>query len=789
MKTTTQILAEFCQLKVRLWLEGDVLRYQAPKGTMTPSLLSELRDRKLEIIDRLKHESDRQNNPIVTIPRTTDAVLSFAQQRLWFLNELEGENATYNIFMGLRLEGSLDRDALTKALQLIIDRHETLSTCFSDRNGIPTQVVQPNLPLDLPVIDLSDSIHDRHHQELAIDLARSEAQQPFNLANSPLFRAKLLRLSDTVHELFLNLHHTISDGWSMGILKSELSILYQDFRAGRSPSLTPLPIQYIDFARWQRDWLQGDIIGQQLKYWKEHLADIPPVLELPTDKPRPAIQTFTGKQHKIHISSELTQQLKLLSREQGATLFMSILTVFGILLSRYSQQLDIVIGSPIANRNRQEIESLIGLFANTLALRIDLHHNPSFQALLARVREVCLDAYSHQDLPIEKLVEELQPKRSLSHNPIFQTVFSLESIPEPTIELTDLTITQFSIDPHTSKFDLTLALVETPTGLSGYWEYNTDLFEDATIERMSGNLQILLAGIVADPTRSIAQLPLLTTSEQHQLAIDWNDTLVTYPDNKCIHQLFEAQVSKNPHQIAVIAEGKELTYQELNRRANQLAHYLQTLGVKPEGSVGICVDRSLDLIVGLLGILKAGGAYIPLDPAYPAERLAFMLQDSQISTLVTQQHLLPHLSTYPVQTICVDRDWDSIATQPQTPPPSDISSDNLIYTIYTSGSTGKPKGVQIIHRNLVNFLTGMQQYLELASKDRLLSVTSISFDILGLEIFLPLTVGATVILVSREVASDGFQLSARLNELHPTVMQATPATWRMLIAAGWTVWW
>jgi amino acid adenylation domain-containing protein len=786
MKTTTQVLADFRQLRIELWVEGDVLRYQAPKGTITPDLLSELRERKPEIIDLLKHESGRGNNTIVPMPRTADAVLSFAQQRLWFLNELEGENATYNIFMGLRLKGNLDRDALTKALQIIVERHETLSTSFGNNNGAPIQIIKPNLKLDLPIVDLESLLDDRQRSERATCLAKEEAQQPFNLAISPLFRAKLLKLSDTSHELFLNLHHTISDGWSMGILKNELSILYQDFRAGRSPSLAPLPIQYIDFARWQRDWLQEEVLARQVNYWKNQLANIPPVLNLPTDKPRPAIQTFIGKQHQIQLSSELTQKLKQLSQKLGATLFMSVLTAFSMLLSRYSHQLDVVIGSPIANRNRQEIESLIGLFANTLALRIDLQHNPSFQELLTKVREVCLDAYSHQDLPIEKLVEELQPERSLSHNPIFQTVFSLENIPNPIIELTDLNITQFAIDPQTSKFDLTLALVETPAGLSGYWEYNTDLFEDATIERMSGNFQTLLEGIVADSTQSITQLPLLTVLEQQQLLIDWNDTKVVYTDDKCIHQLFEAQVTRTPTQIAVVFEGKELTYQELDRQANQLAHHLKLLGVNPEVLVGICVDRSLDLIVGLLGILKAGGAYIPLDPAYPAERLTFMLQDSQISTLLTQQHLLLNLPAHPAQVICLDRDWESIATHPQNSPESNTNPDNLIYTIYTSGSTGKPKGVQIIHRNVVNFLIGMQQHLQLTDLDHLLSVTSISFDILGLEIFLPLTLGAKVILASREVASDGFQLLAQLNDSNPTLMQATPATWRMLIAAGWT---
>jgi amino acid adenylation domain-containing protein len=786
MKTTTQVLANFRQLRIELWVEGDVLRYQAPKGTITPDLLSELRERKPEIIDLLKHESGRENNTIVPILRTEDAVLSFAQQRLWFLNELEGENATYNIFMGLRLKGKLDRDALTKALQTILERHETLSTSFGNNNGAPIQIVKPNLKLDLPIVDLESLLDDRQRSERAKYLAKEEAQQPFNLAISPLFRAKLLKLSDTSHELFLNLHHTISDGWSMGILKNELSVLYQDFRAGRSPSLAPLPIQYIDFARWQRDWLQGEVLARQVNYWKNQLANIPPVLNLPTDKPRPAIQTFTGKQHKIQLSSELTQKLKQLSQKLGATLFMSVLTAFSILLSRYSHQLDIVIGSPISNRNHQEIESLIGLFANTLALRIDLQHNPSFQELLTKVREVCLDAYSYQDLPIERLVKKLQPERSLSHNPIFQTVFSLENIPNPIIELADLTITQFNIDPQTSKFDLTLALVETPAGLGGYWEYNTDLFEDATIERMSCHFQTLLKVIVADSTQSIAQLPLLTAPGKQQLLIDWNDTKIVHGDDKCIHQLFEDQVTKTPTQIAVVFEGQALTYQELDRRANQLAHHLQSLGVKPEVLVGICVDRSLDTIVGLLGILKSGGAYIPLDPAYPSERLAFMLQDSQISTLLTQQHLLPNLPAHSAQVICLDRDRESIATQPQNSPESNTNPDNLIYTIYTSGSTGKPKGVQIIHRNVVNFLVGMQQHLQLTDRDSLLSVTSISFDILGLEIFLPLTIGAKVILASREVASDGFQLLAQLNDSNLTVMQATPATWRMLIAAGWT---
>ncbi len=792
MKPTSQVLADLDRLNIKVWVEGSALRYQAPKGTVTPELLSQLRDNKPEIIRLLQHNWEPESAALAPIPKTQNRGLSFAQQRLWFLNELEGKNATYNISLALKLAGNLDLSALTQALQTIIERHEILSTSFSNNNGTLIQLFTPNLQLNLPIVNL-EALADREQEAQVNILAQQEAQQHFDLAIAPLFRTKLLKRSNSSHVLLLTIHHAIADGWSMGILKKELSILYRDFRSGDTPSLTPLPIRYVDFAEWQRTKLQGEFLDRQVNYWQQQLAQIPPVLDLPIDRSRPAIQTFTGKQYKVDISPEICQQLKQLSQQSGTTLFMTLLSAFGVLLSRYSDREDLVIGSPIANRNHPEIESLIGLFANTLALRIDLQHNPSFRELLTRVRGMCLDAYHHQDLPIEKLVEQLQPERSLSYNPIFQTLFILQNTPDTTIDLTDLTITPFTVDPETSKFDLTLSLMETSAGLAGFWEYNTDLFDDITIDRLNGHFQALLAGIITDPDRSISQLPLLTAPEQQQLLTDWHEPAVAYPQDRCIHHLFETQVATTPEAIAVVFAGKTVTYRELDRQANQLAHYLQSLGVKPEVAVGLCVERSLDLIVGLLGILKAGAAYIPLDPAYPPERLAFMLEDSQISTLVTQQDLLTIIPTHAAQIVCLDRDSLSerpcqrsiVATQPQDLPHSEVTPDNLIYTIYTSGSTGKPKGVQITHANVVNFLTGMQQHLQLTERDRLLAVTSLSFDIAGLEIFLPLSLGACVVFASREIATDGFELLQLLTDSRATIMQATPATWRMLIAAGW----
>jgi amino acid adenylation domain-containing protein len=794
-----------------------------------------------------------------TICRRSDrdsVQLSFAQQRLWFLAQLELDSPFYNIPGAFRLQGRLNQRALEQSFNEILRRHEVLRTAFKTVDGQPVAVISPepqtlhhppnppyqggnknqklasslskegfrgvNKDLDaseetslfLPVVDLSEL--PRVQQDAKVqELILAEAQQPFDLNTSPLLRVKLLRLGEDEHIALLTMHHIASDGWSIEVLMREVSALYQAFCNGQPSPLPELPIQYADFAAWQRQWLQGTVLDTQLAYWRQQLQDAPAVLNLPSDRTRPAVQTFQGATYSFKLPPALSVALKTLSQQEGSTLFMTLLAAFKILLSRYAVSEDIVVGSPIANRNRAETEGLIGFFVNTLVLRTDLSGNPSFREFLRRVREVTLGAYDHQDLPFERLVEELASQRDLSYTPLFQVMFVLQNAPMSARELSGLTLSSLKHHRNTTKFDLTLYVEDIGEELIGTLEYSTDLFEASTIERMAGHLQTLLAGIIADPDRPIQELPLLSEGERQQLLEAWNDTEAEYPQDRCLHQLFEEQVERSPDAIAVVFEDQQLTYRELDQRADQLAHHLQNLGVKSEVLVGICVERSLEMIIGILGILKAGGAYVPLDPAYPKERLAFMLEDAQVSVLLTQQRLLEILPEHRAEIICLDADGEAIQADncsliqnsPPQPPlvrgeykeellslgdtdgckgeVKSLNSSNLAYVIYTSGSTGKPKGVQISHRALVNFLCSMRLKPGLTKQDRLLCVTTLSFDIAGLELYLPLIVGARVVIASREVAADGRRLSELLTHSGATVMQATPATWRLLLAAGW----
>ncbi len=709
---------------------------------------------------------------------------SFAQQRLWFLEQLEGGSATYNIPVALSLTGSLHVTALEQAVAEIVQRHEALRTTFLMVDGTPVQMIAPTLTITVPLTDLQSLPKSKQSDEVQ-RLATEEAQRPFDLVKGPLLRLTLLRLGQESHVLLITMHHIISDGWSIGILIQELSVLYQAFSQGNPSPLSELPIQYADFAHWQRQWLSGEVLQALLNYWQQQLASAPPLLELPTDRPRPPVQTFTGSTERFHLDQNLTQKLQVLSQKFGVSIFMTLLAAFVTLLGRYSGQEDIVVGSPIANRNRRETELLIGFFVNTLVLRTSLQGNPTFQQLLNRIKQVSLDAYAHQDLPFEQLVEALQPQRNLSHNPLFQAMFVLQNAPMGILELPGLKLTPLELENVTSKFDLTLSMEETEQGLVGSWEYNSDLFDATTIQRMSRHFPTMLEGIVANPEQRLSQLPLLSADERHQLLLEWNDTQADYPQDKCIHELFESQVERTPDAVAVVFEDQQLTYGELNARANQLAHYLLSLGVKPDLLVGICVERSVEMVVGLLGILKAGGAYVPVDPAYPQERLSYILNDSQIPVLLTQQTLVDRLSEHQVHVVCLDTDWGIIAQKSGENPASGVQVSNLAYVIYTSGSTGQPKGVEVTHKSATNFLNLMQQRPGLLQSDIFLAVTTISFDIAVLEIYLPLMVGAKVVLVSREVATDGKRLNQLLVSSGASVMQATPATWHLLLASGW----
>lgn len=725
--------------------------------------------------------------PIEPVPCSRSLPLSFAQQRLWFLEQLQ-PGAAYNLARAIRLRGTLNRAALEQSFDEIIRRHEVLRTSFSAVDGQPLQVIATAVNLELPLVDLSGLPAPECEQEIHC-LAKQEVQQPFDLTQAPLLRLRLLQLADEDYLLLVTLHHSIADGWSAGILVREVAALYRFFSTGdpapANSILPELPVQYADFAVWQRQWLQGEVLEAQLAYWRQQLSDCP-VLELPTDRSRLPIQTFRGKTRSWQFSRSLSEDLKHLSQRQGVTLFMTLLAAFKTLLYRYTGQTDILVGSPIANRNQAQIEELIGFFVNTLVLRTDLSGNPSFRNLLEQVREKTLGAYAHQDLPFEKLVEVLQPDRSLSHSPLFQVMFAFQNAPLETLTLPGLDLELLELESDAARFDLTLTLVATQAGLQGRLEYNSDLFEAGTIDRMLGHFQTLLAGIVADPNQPLATLPLLSAEERQQL-LAWNMTEVDCPQDQCLHQLFEAQVQQTPDVIAVVAE-QHLSYRALNARADQLAAYLQTLGVGPDVLVGLCVERSVEMVVGLLGILKAGGAYVPLDPAYPSARLAAVLEDAQLSLVLTQtwlsERLLP--AKIPARMQVYLDEWPH--AQPHTASRralSRVRPAHLAYVIYTSGSTGKPKGVQIPHRAVVNFLSAMRRTPGLHRQDRLLSVTTLSFDIAILELFLPLTVGACVVIVSRAIAADGSQLRGKLRQEEATVVQATPSTWKILLAAEW----
>lgn len=736
----------------------------------------------LDSLDETTSVSCRDRAPITRISREAHLSLSLPQSRLWFLTQLE-EGIAYNIPLAFNLTGALQITALEQSLTEIVRRHEALRTTFPVVNGAPVQLILPPQPLPLPLVDV-ESLPEPDQTVEVKRLAQEEAQRPFNLAEQLPIRATLLRRADTSHVLLLTIHHIVADGWSLAVFRRELAALYTSCLQGVASPLEELPVQYADFAHWQQQWMQG-AASQHLAYWQEKLAGVPPLLEIPTDRPRPPMQTYRGGTEFFTLDADLTHRLKLVSQQAGSTLFMTLLAGFATLLSRYSGHQDLVIGSPIANRNRRELEPLIGFFINLLALRIDLTGNPAFVDLLQRVRQVALEAYAHQDAPFEQLVEAVQPERNLSHSPLFQVMFILQNSPVECLELPDLTLTSLKVESGTAKYDLTLMMEELDGGVVAEFEYNRDLFDRETIIRMVGHFQTLLQAIATKPTQPISALSLLTEPERQQLLVTWNDTQMEYPEQPCLHQLIEAQVERTPDAIAAVFDQQHLTYRELNQQANQLGHYLQSLGVGPEVLVGICVERSLEMLVGLLGILKAGGSYVPLDPAYPKDRLAYMIEDSRLPLLLTQQALRDQFSEQNVQVVCLDTDWTAISQQSQENPVNDVAPENLAYTIYTSGSTGKPKGVQLYHRTVVNFLNSMRWQPGLTAQDILLSVTTISFDIAVLELYLPLMVGARTVIVPRDAAADAAKLMSLLTESGATMLQATPATWQMLIAGGW----
>ncbi|AKT37644.1 non-ribosomal peptide synthetase [Chondromyces crocatus] len=686
-------------------------------------------------------------SPLVRPPRDGELPLSFAQQRLWFLDQLEQGSPVYNLPAAVRLKGSLDAVALERSLVALGQRHETLRTSFASRQGKPFQVIASEPALRVERIDLGHLTGADQEVEVA-RLTRKDALRPFHLGSGPFLRVTLLALSADEHVLLLNMHHIVSDGWSIGVLVRELSALYAAFSADRVPELPELPIQYADFAQWQRDWLEGEVLDGQLAYWKQQLGGGIPALELPTDRPRPPTQTFRGAVLPVALPPALADALRALCRREGVTLYMALLAGFQALLHRVTGQDDIAIGSPIAGRTRAETEGLIGLFINTLVLRTRLSPELSFRELLRRVREVTLGAYDHQDVPFEKLVDALQPERDLSRSPLFQVMLILQNAPQPVLDLPGLTAERMELSGATSKFDLTLSLEDSDEGLRGWIEYNTDLFDAATMTRLMGHLQTLLEGAVTAPAQHLAELPILPPEERQLVVHAWNDTAVAFPEDLCVHERIAEQAARTPDAPAVIFEDRMLSYAELDRRSNQLAHHLRALGVGPERLVGVCMERSLELVVALLGVLKAGGAYVPLDPTYPAERLDFMLGDIQAKVILTQERLLAERALPGTHVLCLDAAATAaaLATAPTSAPPRVASDDQLAYVIYTSGSTGRPKGAMNTHRGLRNRLLWMQQAYGLTEADAVCQKTPYSFDVSVWEFFWPLMTGARLVV-------------------------------------------
>ncbi len=789
MNSFQELLAYLHANEIKLWLEDERLRVSAPQGVLTEAIRAQLTHYKTDLLILLEKQAMQHIPPA---PRTGKEPLSYSQQRLWFLQQLE-ENSAYSMPAILRLQGALRLDVLQQAINAIVARHENLRTTFIEEAGEIYQRIAPPTTVPLPTIDIIQP------QE-ALRLADDEIRRPFDLAKGPLLRVLLLRLTPDLsgfqnltslpeHYLVFNMHHIISDGVSIGLLIEEFSELYSAGIRGESAALPELPVQYADYAIWQRKWLQGKLLEEQATYWQEKLHGAPPLLELPTDRPRLAQQSFRGKTLDFTVDRETARKVTLFSQQQKATPFMTLLSAFALLLHRYSDQSEILIGTPIAGRAQPEVERLIGLFINTLVMRASLGENPTVLEFVEQVRQSALDAFAHQDLPFERLIDLLQLERNRSYNPVFQVMFAMQPTDPDQLRLPGLLLEPLDLETDMAKFDLNLMMRESAKGLQGSLEYNTDLFDAATAQRMINHFQNLLRAMVEQPTAKVATLPMLDPRERHQLLVEWNGTAVAYPASQSLHGLIEAQVARTPDACALrdAGSGVELSYRELNARANQVAHRLQALGVKPDDLVGLSVERSANLLVGLLGILKAGAAYVPLDPAFPKSRLDLMVEDAELVILVTESYFADEWASVAIPQLYLDSviaGVGELAGQPTHNPTSAVTADNLAYVIYTSGSTGKPKGVELRHQSVVNFLCSMQQTPGLCAADRLLAVTTISFDIAVLELYLPLISGATVILANEEMSADPTQLMRLLPQA--TLMQATPATWRMLLLAGWT---
>lgn len=781
------LIADCIQAGVTLTLNGDGIDIHAPEGALTPELINSLKTNKADLIEWLKsqaNEADNSNAMTRLGKREADQppLLSFNQQRLWLLDQIEPDSSQYNIPAVLQLHGQLNQPALIRALTTILSRHEVLRTCYRSHDGEPVPVLTDGVDYDCPLVDLS-ALDDRHQQLQR--LTHQAATQSFDLAHDLMLRTTLVKLAPHEHVLLVTLHHIAADGWSVGLLTRELSHLYQAFIGHGDNPLVPLPLQYSDYAVWQRRHLQQQVLQQQLDFWCTRLEELPAVHQLPLDRPRPAQQSYQGAHHLQTLPLSLAQGLNALAGQHQASLFMLLHAAYACLIGRYSGENDIVMGTPVANREQSELASLVGFFANTLVLRADLSADPDFITLLAQSKQYLLAAYNHQQLPFEQLLDKLQPERNLGQSPLFQLLLVLQNHQEPVLQMPGLTLTPQEQSSSTAKLDLSLYISETAEGLELIWEYATDLFDASTIEQLSGHFEVLLGGIVATPECSISQLPLLSTQQQQQRLPPNQQSMAKAADN--IVAQIEYQAATNPAAIALVDGNNNLSYQALNLEANQLANHLMNNGVSAGTLVGLCIERSASMVTGLLAILKAGGAYLPLDPAYPPARLNFMLKDSGVKWLLGKQDLFAQLSLpQDCQCFCLDNlalSQTLAQSEVQNPSLQIASTQQMAYMIYTSGSTGVPKGVMISHAGLANYVMAAQQHYAVGVNDRVMQFASISFDACIEEVFVTLSAGAKLVLRNDAVLDGGQHFWDFVARHHISVIALPTAFWHLLTGA------
>jgi amino acid adenylation domain-containing protein len=785
VKPIGQLMAELRRARVQVWDDGEQLRYKADRGALTPALLAELRERKADLLAFCRRARDGAGAlPLGPIARDGELPASPAQRRLWLLDQLQGPGPAYNIAMALRLRGPLDVPALEHGLAAIVRRHESLRTSFRARGDDVVQVIAPPSPPPLTIADLRGLDEDRRTAEACLQ-ARADALRPFDLGRGPLARFVLWALGDRDHVLLVNLHHIVADGRSVHVLLAELAEFYASRRAGRDADVPELPVQYADFAHHQRLWLGDPALAEQLDYWKRQLSGLPPLLELPADRPRPPGYTSDGAIVPSTLDAALVGRLRGLAQRSGATPFVALLAAAAALVARHTGRVDIPIGCPVTNRDRPELEPLIGFFVNTLVLRIDLAGDPSFRELIARAHAVVTDGFARRDVPFDRVVEAAAVGRDPSYPPLVQFTVMMLDGEKNRLELPGLEAETFDFGNPIARTDLSIEIYDYRDRMDLFWIYNTNLFDEATVARMARHLETLLAAATSDPDRPIAALPLLDEQERRTILEDWNDTRAGDPAGDAIIPLFEAQARRTPDAVAVAAEGRRWSYAELNARANRLARHLVARGVGPDVLVGLCVERSLAMVVGLLGVLKAGGAYVPLEPDYPRDRLAFMWEDAGSPLLLTQTSLRERLPAT-ARAILLDADGpeidrlgsDDLAPHELATPPA---PDHLAYVIYTSGSTGKPKGVMISRRALSNHMAWMRRTLPLSAADNVLQKTPFSFDASVWEFYAPLLAGATLTMARPGGHPDPAYLVRTVREERITVLQVVPTLLRHLL--------